>query len=153
VAYLNLADCHLQTLGLPMSRMKEKWLHVDRVETLAGNGVVFARSSAWAGAPGAMEELYRAFGKGAVFVGTVAREARSSARSGRSRSPRPRTSWPSRKFPPVAGSLSGATVAPSRSRRDLKSRSCSWSTRRRRTASISATASSRSGRRRRFRGG
>ena len=71
VAFYNLADCQLMTLELPPSLLKEKWLSVDDAHPLQGNGVLFARSSAWAGAPGIYEQLYQAYGKGARFVGTA----------------------------------------------------------------------------------
>jgi hypothetical protein len=71
VAYYNLADCQLMTLSLPPTHLKEKWLFLDAAGPEEGNGVVFARSGAWAGAPGIFEQLYQAYGKGARFVGTA----------------------------------------------------------------------------------
>jgi hypothetical protein len=70
VCFLNLADCHLMTLNLPPRLLQRRWLQTERVETVGGNGVLLARSSTAPGSPGVVEELYRAYGSGAAFVGT-----------------------------------------------------------------------------------
>jgi len=69
IYHSNLADCHLQAVGLPSSHRDRPWLSIDSPTRVKNRDVVFARSLVHRGSPGIWEPIYAALGHRAFFIG------------------------------------------------------------------------------------
>lgn len=67
--HFNLADLHLDVLGLPHEERQRPWLTVDRTDRLPGRPVVFARGPRWGNPLFNWRRMEEVYGLHAFFLG------------------------------------------------------------------------------------